>query len=67
MATIATAGPREAMRKHPTFQTLAKGLLYKSRGRVMIALPVKLAAARFSYAFFLWRLLVGLTSCKERY
>jgi hypothetical protein len=45
MATIATAGPREAMRKHATFQILTKGLLHKSRGRVMIALPVKLAAA----------------------
>jgi hypothetical protein len=46
MATIATAGSGEAMRKHATFQMLAKGLLHKSRVRVVIALPVKLPAAR---------------------
>jgi hypothetical protein len=46
MATIATAGSGEAMRKHATFQILAKGLLRKWRGRVMITLPVKLASAR---------------------
>jgi hypothetical protein len=32
MATIATAGSGEAMRKHATFQILAKGLLHKSLG-----------------------------------
>jgi hypothetical protein len=45
MSAIATKSTRETMRKHAAFQVSTKRLLDKSRGRVMIALPVKLAAA----------------------
>jgi hypothetical protein len=50
MAAVAAANSRETMRKYATFQILAKSLLHKWRGRVMIALPVKLPAATLTVA-----------------
>jgi hypothetical protein len=45
MTAISTMSSPEAMRKHPTFQVLTKGLLHKTPRRAMVTLPVILAGA----------------------